>query len=707
MPSILPNFEYDIFISYRHKDNKGDRWVTEFVDALITELEATFKEDVSIYFDTNLRDGLLETHIVDKSLEGKLKCLILIPIISQTYCDTNSFAWKHELCAFNTLAKDDQFGRDIKLTNGNVASRILPVKIHNIDAEDRALLENELGGVLRSVEFIYKEAGINRPLKPADDKNDNQNKTEYRNQVNKIANAIKEIMGGLKSSSSSMILPARKDYSDIPEDKSEGIHSIAVLPFANMSSDPEQEFFSDGISEEIINMLTQVPGLKVAGRTSAFSFKGKNQDLRFIGTQLNVNHILEGSVRKAGNKLRITAQLIKVSDGYHLWSEKYDRESVDIFAIQDEIALAILDVIKIKLAGAEKKAVLKKYTSNPEAYQLYLQGRFHHNKWAFAKAIEYYKAAIELEPSYAIAYTGIAYCYIFLWYLSSLPPDKSLPQMKQAAQHSLMLDDEIGESHLVMAMMKMWYEWDFTSAIIGFKKAIELNPGFAETRQQYAFCLGFTGNYAEAINQASIAFNLEPFSLLTNYQVGCIYWMAGNREKAIEQARRLIEIEPNFWGGHLILGLESFVMERHEQALPELELAVQLNSVSQNLGLLGALFGVMGEKIRAKKILEKMENLRSKGSVNDADIAFVYAGLGQFDTAFLCYERAMEKHEGSMLFVKYFASLIPGLEKDPRTKLPLSLRIYIRSFVPAILRWQYGQDVPVPWQILPVPVPFV
>ncbi len=225
--------------------------------------------------------------------------------------------------------------------------------------------------------LFIRRSGVNRPLKPTDNKTDNLNKTDYRNQVNKIANAIKEIIGGLKNPSSSIGIPTRKDSSNISKSNSEPFESIAVLAFANMSSDPEQEFFSDGISEEIINMLAQVPGLKVAGRTSAFSFKGKNQDLRIIGEQLNVNYILEGSVRKSGNKIRITAQLIKVADGYHLWSEKYDRELEDIFDIQDEISLAILNAIKIKLFGAAKEAVLKKYTDNPEAYQLYLQGRFY------------------------------------------------------------------------------------------------------------------------------------------------------------------------------------------------------------------------------------------------------------------------------------------------------------------------------------------
>ena len=188
MPSIIPRFENDIFISYRHNDNRSG-WVTEFVKALQEELSATIKEPISVYFDSNPHDGLLETHNVDKSLEGKLKCLIFIPILSQTYCDPKSFAWQHEFVAFKNLAKEDQFGRDIKLINGNVASRILPIKIHDLDAEDKATIENEIGGVLRAIEFIYKEPGVNRPLKPSDDR------------TLKVANAIKEIINALKNPS--------------------------------------------------------------------------------------------------------------------------------------------------------------------------------------------------------------------------------------------------------------------------------------------------------------------------------------------------------------------------------------------------------------------------------------------------------------------------------------------------------------------------
>jgi hypothetical protein len=280
MPSLLPGFEYDIFISYRHNDNRSGG-VTEFVEHLQEELAATIKEPLSIYFDKNPHDGLLETHSVDKSLEGKLKCLIFIPILSQTYCDPKSFAWQHEFVAFNKLAQADELGRDIKLSNGNVTSRILPIVIHDLDAEDKSIIEKEIGGVLRAIEFIYKEPGVNRPLSVSDNKNDNQNKTDYRNQVNKVANAVKEIITAiknpntpleatfnqqptipLKSSSKKFLLAATvgfvllsviayfryANFSKTEKSFLVAEISIAGLTLVNMSTVQELDYFSDGIS---------------------------------------------------------------------------------------------------------------------------------------------------------------------------------------------------------------------------------------------------------------------------------------------------------------------------------------------------------------------------------------------------------------------------------------------------------------------------
>ena len=408
MPSVVERFEYDIFISYRHNDNL-DGWVTDFVQNLEKELRGTLKDTVTIYFDRNPHDGLLETHNVDKSLEGKLKCLIFIPIISQTYCDPKSFAWQHEFCAFNKLAKEDQFGRDIKLSNGNVASRILPVKIHDLDAEDKTLLERELDGKLRSIEFIFKSAGVNRPLRSLEDHpQDNSNKTFYRDQVNKVANAIKEIITSLKNPAtqphrttinqqpttkklrntksliailSLILLVAVAGFFLYPKLLRETLptitldKSIAVLPFVDLSEAKDQGWFSDGLTEEILNSLAHVKGLSVISRTSSFAFKDKNLRIQTIADSLGVNYVVEGSVRKSGNGLRITAQLIRANDGFHIWSNTYDRNSKDIFVLQQEIAAKIAESLDISLDPKAIEHMQRAGTGNPEAFVAFLKGQ--------------------------------------------------------------------------------------------------------------------------------------------------------------------------------------------------------------------------------------------------------------------------------------------------------------------------------------------
>lgn len=352
MSSIVTGYEYDIFISYRHNDDRTG-WVTEFVKSLQHEVAATLKEPVSFYYDTNPKDGIIETHEVKDSLKEKVKCLIFIPIISQTYCDPKSFAWQNEFIAFRDFAESDSYGLQIRLASGNVAKRILPVRIHEIDPSDVKLYEQVTGGIMRPIDFVFKSAGVNRPLRPQDDEaREITHDLFYRDQLNKVANAVKELITAFKDGSEAVVMqPAthidNKDRapSSTPsknarfkinrnasisillvllsliaafyflnpktistsEDK-KSTKSIAVLSFVDMSPNKDQEYFSDGISEELINALIKIPGMKVSGRTSSFSYKGTNVNLQEIGRALGVETILEGSIRKAGNKVRITAQ---------------------------------------------------------------------------------------------------------------------------------------------------------------------------------------------------------------------------------------------------------------------------------------------------------------------------------------------------------------------------------------------------------------
>jgi TolB-like protein/Tfp pilus assembly protein PilF len=429
MASLIPGYEYDIFISYRQKDNKGDRWVSEFVEALKTELESTFKEEISVYFDINPHDGLLETHDVDASLKDKLKCLIFIPIISRTYCDPKSFAWEHEFKAFVEQASKDQFGMKVKLPNGNVANRQIPIQIHDLYPEDKALVEKEIGGFIRAIEFIYKEPGVNRPLTAKDNEEKNSNKTNYRNQINKVANAIDEVIhflrvseaapagrrilytqplpdeaGGSKGKETEgetsisqkskkwliatfsvlliiagafavfKIIESRRKNKDIAKLEK----SIAVLPFINDSPDQENTYFINGIMEEILNNLQKIKDFRVLSRSSTEQYRGTARPtIPEIAKKLNVNYILEGSGQKYGNTFRLRAQLIAAKNEKHMWGESFEKEiqsTKDIFKIQGDVAQAIAEALEASITPEEKQQIEKISTTNLTAYDFYLRG---------------------------------------------------------------------------------------------------------------------------------------------------------------------------------------------------------------------------------------------------------------------------------------------------------------------------------------------
>jgi TolB-like protein len=546
MPSLIPGYEYDIFISYRQKDNKHDGWVTEFVNQLKGELEATFKEDISIYFDENPSDGLLETHSVDKSLEGKLKCLILIPIISQTYCDSKSFAWQHELCAFNKLAKEDQFGMDVRLSSGNVASRILPVKIHDLDPEDESLLETELSGVLRSIEFIYNSPGVNRPLNPSDNPDKNLNKTYYRDQINKIANAIKEIISALKNQCQHPDEVPKENYKEKPvhqknlktkiiavslilltlilagyffvpklfKPSKQVEKSIAVLPFENLSSDKDQVWFSDGITDVIISQLSKISDLRVLGRTSTLKYKEGKKSISEIGKELGVNFIIEGTVQRQGDKMRITVQLIRGINEGHIWSDIYDREWKDIFDVQSDIAQRIVEKLKTVLTPEEKQKIEKKPTENLEAYSYYLQGNF--NYWKVpdsgdvGKAIELYNKAIALDPEFALAYTGIAICLLDQYWFYKDHSENVLLNSKKAIDKAFEIDPDLPEAHLALG--------------------------------DYYYC-GYL-DYSKALKQYEIVLKDQPMNFLAVYWSASAYRRAGNWEMAKTDFEKALKLDP-------------------------------------------------------------------------------------------------------------------------------------------------------------------
>jgi tetratricopeptide (TPR) repeat protein len=477
MASLIPNYEYDIFISYRQKDNKYDGWVTEFVNNLKRELEATFKEDISVYFDINPHDGLLETHDVDASLKEKLKCLIFIPIISSTYCDPKSFAFEHEFKAFVELASKDPFGLKVKLPSGNVANRVLPVRIHDLENDDIKLCESILGGVLRGLEFIYKEPGVNKPLSSGDDERKNLNNTKYRIQLNKVANAIKEIVSGLKmgavlsgkeepesrmpweevkkkdrkrekaltsglnrkkwlSSAVSialiLVLAAVYAYPNLFRRdtlerlrSSRGRISVVVIPFQNMTNDTIWDIWQNGIQNELISSLTNSKELKVR-QTESVNGLIKSKGLTnyasitpslasSLSQQLDANVLVFGSIKEAGDLIRLNAQLIdpKTEEVFKSFQiETPSREDM-IFTVIDSLSWMVKNFLILSKLRKEASIDFQSSssTTSPEAYRDFILGNGAFYKGDYSSAVKLYSLALAIDSNYmlAISMTSVAY----------------------------------------------------------------------------------------------------------------------------------------------------------------------------------------------------------------------------------------------------------------------------------------------------------
>jgi adenylate cyclase len=441
--------------------------------------------------------------------------------------------------------------------------------------------------------------------------------------------------------------------------------SIAVLPFVNISNDPDQDFFSDGLSDEVRNRLSNIIKLRVIGRASCYKYKGINHDLREVGQNLGVSYLMEGSVRISGNELRITTQLINAEDGRVLSVKTFQRTLNDIFAIQDEISLAVLKDINIKLFGAEKDAVFKRYTDNVEAHDSYLKGQYYSNKNDWVKAIDYFKEAIAIDSNYAIAYAGMSYCYLSLGYFGLMPADESLPQGIDAAKKSLQLDDQIAESHLAIGRMKLHHELNIEEALIDFQKAISINPNSAECHVQLGFCATLLGNVEEALQHASTADSLDPLNLMNLNFVATIFSCAGETDKGMNYGRRIIETDSTSSVGYAWIGSGYRMLKQYDKAIAEFKTSVKLDSNAYNLSELGVLYGFTGDKLKAKDVINEIKKIENNGATVSYQIGIVYASIGDYDLAFQYFDKAMENHEGFMLWLKINLHDLP-IANDPR-----------------------------------------
>src|ERR1035437_6223630 len=610
MSSLIQGYEYDIFISYRQKDNEYDGWVTEFVDNLKRELHATFKEDISIYFDVNPQDGLLETHIVDESLAKKLKCLIFIPIISQTYCDLKSFAWQHEFVALNKLAKEDQFGRDIRLASGNVASRILPIKINDLDPEDKILLENEIGGALRCIEFIYKSAGVNRPLRSNEDHpQDNLNKTYYRDQINKVANAVKEIISAIKKHNqqdgevtkddvntktkpkkklkakiiiASVIILAlivlgyffipKLSISSNPIEK-----SIAVLPFKSLSDDPAQQYLADGTMDAILLHLQKFNDLRVLSRTSVEQYRGTKKTTPVIGQELGVVYLLEGSFQKSGDNVKLIVQLIKASKKEsHVWANEYNRDWKDIFSVQSEVAQTIAGELHTIITPAEKELIKKVPTANMAAYDLYMKANGYQKDYqktlnisSYQNAVTFYKAALVIDSVFAKAYTGLANAYYGRYYYQNYFEKGFLDSCLVLVNKAISIDDQLDEAYFIKG--KYYYEnGNFEEALNNFDKALKINPNCYAAYERKGFILTWIINdYVKGLENYHKALNLirgdERPALLRN--LFDVYGWLGFIDKAKYYIEEKFKLDKDSLEYFSCLAYPEFESENFENAI--------------------------------------------------------------------------------------------------------------------------------------------
>ncbi|MEN8249850.1 MAG: hypothetical protein ABFS32_13035 [Bacteroidota bacterium] len=694
MPSILPNYEYDIFISYRQNDNKRDGWVSNFVEALKDELEATLKNPVSIYFDENPHDGLLETHQVGASLEKKLKCLVFIPIVSQTYCDTKSFAWEHEFLPFVKMAREDELGMNITLANGNVASRVLPVKIHDLDIEDQSILEKELDGPLRSIDFIYKEPGVNRPLSPDDKKEENLNAASYKNQINKVANALKE-MG------SSVLRNAKIEAGDSTKSEIENVDpiavsqskrkislkmilgavliplvlilayylftnigakntpvealekTIAVLPFANTKPDPDTDYLGFAMANQVIGGLGYNKSLTVRPSSAIRKYDQQVVDAYTVADDLKVNYVLTGNYLIEANIIRLDIELVDATNNIGIWRDKLEVDFNNAFELQDMVAEKVVEGLDVQFSPKELDIIKSDVSANPLAYEYYLRSlSYPRTTEGNTLAIEMLKNSITLDSSYAPAYVEVGNRINDLLVYGS----KSERQEQNAINYylkALSLNE-----NLVAALTGLGARYAetgrTTEAVTYIRKALSLNPNDANAHFFLGYLYRYTGILDESIKEMEIALTLDPGNPRFR-SLGVTYFNAGENEKAF-QAFALDK------GTVWEMGWQSIIHYYNQEYDKTIELSTKIIEagsggtwIYNSQIFLAVIQGNPEEGVLWVKKFEQA-NLDSEGNVIDAESSFYnaafYSQLGEKDGALRSLKKAINNGYFNYPFMK-------------------------------------------------------
>ena len=652
MSSIISGYEYDVFISYRQKDNKHDGWVTEFIDNLKAELESTFKAEIGVYFDTNPIDGLLETHDVDESLKSKLKCLIFIPIISRTYVDKNSFAWENEFKEFVEAASHDQFGLKVKLHNGNIANRVLPVRIYDLEPCDIKLCESILGGVIRSIDFVYRSAGVNRPLRADEDHpHDNLNMTYYRDQINKVALSVEEILNTLiqhfqqneekvvpvtdfkpitltgKSGKNKIILGSAIVMMLLAvgfflittlSKKEELEKSITVLPFINDSPDQENTYFINGIKEEILSNFQKISDLRVVTLNTMEPYSGSTHE---IARKLGVNYIVAGSGQKYGNKIVLRVRLIDAKKETNIWNRRYDREiqeTNELIAIQSEIAQLIAAELNAIITPEEKQRIEKTPTANLTAYDFYQRGREEQKKNNLQKAQDFYLTSLKHDSTFAPAYSGLATLYWARHYDDEYFSKNFMDSVLILINLALTYDSHLAEPY---SLKGRYYAeiGEPEKAIVELDKAIQLNPNdwipyWAKGHFYYNIDIVKNIYYLQKASSINRGPDLPDLLL----DIGGGYLRAGFPEKSEQCYLDKLNLDGDSLSYYSSMARNEFWFENFNKSIEYAEKGYAIDST--NVGILSTLgmdFAWTGRYKESLKYYKKwMGSLKAKGELS-------------------------------------------------------------------------------------------
>jgi len=436
--------------------------------------------------------------------------------------------------------------------------------------------------------------------------------------------------------------------------RSEAIDSLAVLPFENAGGNPDAEYLSDGLTESLINNVSQSSNLKVIARSSVFRYKGKTVDPRAVGRELSARAILTGSITERGEDLSISTELVDTRDERHIWGEHYNVKVTDLLAVQERISKEISANLRSRVGNNEETAPPKQYTKNAEAFQLYLKGRFYSDQATLAGAqrgVDYFHQAIERDPQYALAYVGIADAY-FLLSSQYLSPKEAMPKVKEAATRGLQLDESLAEAHTMLAMVNAFYEYDFAAADAEFKRGIQLDPGSASAHQWRGYFLIAMGKQQEALDELTKAREYDPFSDTVSLLLSVRFLFSRQYDQAIKESRKMIETDPDFWWGHFLLGWAETETGKYSEAIQALDRATQLNSSPYPLAYLGYANARSGEKDKALKVLHELEQSSKQVYVPRYQIAAIYVGLGEKDKALGSLEQAFSNREEIITFLK-------------------------------------------------------